>query len=89
MVGKGGEEMNRIEIIRPMLGICWMVVCAERDATDEEILKVCNAENPSGTTHGWGRVVREDTELTNLEAENIRPVVCLEDENRLHLIISC
>lgn len=42
--------MNKVVVTRPFMGICGMQVCAHKDATDEEILAVCNGENPSGTS---------------------------------------
>ncbi len=66
-----------------VFGIASMQVCAQKDATDEEILNVCNAENPSGTRGGWSGVVREDEE--NYPGS----VQCDDNEDRLHLIITC
>jgi hypothetical protein len=81
--------MERVIVTRPIMGICWMSVCAVDDATDEEILEICNKENPSGTTAGWARVIRKETELTSLENENIRPILCSQEQGRIHFIISC
>jgi hypothetical protein len=76
--------MNRVMITNPMIGICYMQVCAVHDATDEEILEYANKHNPAGTTHGWAKVARE-----NHERENFRPVVCDEDPDRRHFILIC
>lgn len=76
--------MNRVEVTKPMIGICFMQVCAEQDATDEEILKVANRENPSGTTNGWSEVARE-----NYEDARMRPIICGDNENRKHFILIC
>lgn len=38
--------MDRVLVIRTFVGICHMQVCAVNDATDEEILAVCNHANP-------------------------------------------
>ena len=54
--------MNRVEVTRCVIGACFMQVCCVQDATDEEILEVCNRENPSGTEHGWGKVHRDGEE---------------------------
>jgi hypothetical protein len=75
---------TQVEITKPMIGICYMQVCAVKDATDEEILEVANAENPSGTSNGWSTVAREDH-----EDERMRPVTCDGDENRKHFILIC
>ena len=72
--------MERVRVTKPMVGICHMQVCVEKDATDEEILKVCNRENPSGTTHGWGSVIREGEGA---------PVVCKSHPDRLHMLAAC
>jgi len=76
--------MKRVQITRPMIGICYMQVCAVSDATDKEILEVANRENPSGTSNGWIIVAKEDN-----EDKNARPVVCEDDKNRKHFIIIC
>jgi hypothetical protein len=76
------EKEQRVIITRRMHGICGMQVCAVKDATDSEILEICNRENPSGTTHGWGEVLREDC-----PEEQCRPIACTDNPNRLHLLV--
>lgn len=76
--------MKRIEITRGIVGIYAMQVCAEQDVTDEEVLAVCNRENPAGTELGWTQVARAD-----FKQENLRPVACNDDPGRLHLIAVC
>ena len=76
--------MNKVIVTRQMIGICYMQVCAESDATDEEILEVCNRENPAGTRNGWMTVARD-----NEEDSRLRPVSCDDDPNRKHFIIIC
>jgi hypothetical protein len=78
--------MNRVEVSRRAVGILYMQVCAEKDATDEEILLVCNGENPSGTSLGWCEVVRV---LSEGIIENMLPIVCDKYEGRLHFLVSC
>jgi hypothetical protein len=68
---------ERIIITIPFHGICHMQVCAEKDVTDEEILKICNEQNPSGTINGWSTVLRNET------------VKCADNPDRLHLLIRC
>jgi len=75
--------MERIVITRPMVGICYMQVCAVLDATDEEILAVANRENPAGTTGGWMEVLRAPTEHA------AGPTTCADDPGRLHLLLAC
>ena len=79
----------RVEVTKPMIGLCYMQVCAEADATHEEILEVANRENPAGTTGGWMEVADE-----NHEDEKMRPVNCedndiLNGKNRKHYILIC
>lgn len=76
--------MKKAIVTNPMIGLCFMQVCADKEATDEEILAVANAENPSGTTNGWSEVVHE-----NHENKKLRPVVCSDDPNRNHFILIC
>ena len=78
--------MNKIEITKPILGIYAMQVCAIKGLTDEEILEVCNTENPAGTTAGWTKVYREEDDT---HGKNLLPVQCKEYEDREHLIIMC
>jgi hypothetical protein len=53
------------------------------DATDDEILDYCDKNNPAGTTNGWGHVIR------NSDRENMNPVQCADDSNRLHILVQC
>ena len=75
--------MNRVEMTRFMCGLIYMQVCAVPDATDEEILEVCNRENPSGTTAGWTRVVRDTSDVRKA------PGPCEEYPTRTHFLVSC
>lgn len=65
-----------------------MIACAVSDATDQEILQVCNRDNSSGTTNGWGIVVRDQEEYVK-EHPNMAPVDCSEHEGRKHFIVLC
>lgn len=76
--------MERVIVTRPIIGICHMAVCAAKDATDEEILSVCNRENPCGTTQGWVSVIRDDKEYPQCN-----PVKCADDPERLHIMVAC
>ena len=82
--------MERVIITRRMIGLVAMQVCAVKDATDEEILIVCNNENPSGTSNGWTSVVREVKEDNSYYTKYSLPVPCGDNpETRLHFIILC
>lgn len=70
----------RVIITQPIKGICHMQVCVIADASDEEILEVCNKENPSGTENGWVRVIREGTQ---------GPRQCNKYSDRLHILAVC
>lgn len=71
----------RVVVTRPMIGICYMQVCAVKDASDAEILAAANADNPSGTRAGWSVVERTEKDMV--------PVQCQDDPKRLHFILSC
>ncbi len=57
---------QRMLVARPMIGICHMQVCVEKDCSDEEILEFCNRENLAGTSNGWARVIREDEDWAGI-----------------------
>ncbi len=78
---------DRVVITKPIMGVCYMQVCAVKDATDQEILDYCNTHNRSGTQNGWTRVIRT-VEDDNGQTEFL-PVVCNNDRNRQHLILVC
>jgi len=66
------------------LGVTHMQVCCEKSATDEEILAHCNADNPSGTSCGWGKVER-----ANDEKPDMNPVQCEDYPDRIHVLVGC
>jgi len=75
--------MKRVEVTKPVLGLCYMQVCAVGDATDAEILAHCNLTNPSGVTGGWSLVKRVSGN------PNHSPVPCDIYEGRTHYIVAC
>jgi hypothetical protein len=79
------EKLDRVVITQPVIGICFMQVCAVKDVTDEEILRVCNSQNPSGTTNGWNGVIRENMK----DCPDSGPKQCAEYEDRLHFLVAC
>lgn len=83
------DEKKRVNITILMLGICAMQVCAASDATDEEILGVCNRENPSGTAAGWSKVVRKHDKNDLCCVKENLPVECVTHYNRTHFLIFC
>ncbi len=74
--------MNKVIVTRCVVGICHMQVCAVASATNKEILKVCNMENPSGVSP-WGKVIRKKTK------SDPGPVKCADDSKRKHFLVSC
>lgn len=82
--------MNKVVVSKMMCGICHMQVCAEADATDKEILEVCNGENPSGTSKGWCKVIRENEEPDEFwPIEKLKPVKCDDNDGRKHFMVAC
>jgi hypothetical protein len=87
---QGGSHMKRVEVTRPILGICHMIVCAEADCADEEILAEANDANPSGTDNGWTHVIRENEPPSDFwPVDKLKPVQCADDPNRKHFVLSC
>ena len=81
-------ELARVQITQAMIGLLYMQVCAVDDATDEEILQVCNAENQCGTSNGWCGVFRECDGSPGRES-NKAPVACEKHPGRTHFLINC
>ena len=75
--------MDRVIVTKPIVGICHMQVCAVKDATDDEILEICNKENPSGTTHGWTTVCHDTDDFSG------KSVQCAKYPDRIHFLIMC
>jgi len=82
--------MKDVEIIQAMgsaeagiFALCYMRVCANRKASDEEVLGVCNRENSPGTSGGWSSVVREKSDKW------AGPVTCSDHADRQHIIVLC
>ncbi len=80
--------MERVIVTRPMVSIVAMQVCVVMAATNEEILEVCNRENPSGTSLGWTVVIRTEADLDTLPL-NYLPIQCEDNSDRQHLIVVC
>ena len=76
---------ERVVITRTMVGIVHMQVCAVADATDDEILSICNRENPAGTSNGWSHVCREDDEYWG----KTEPGPCADHSGRVHYLVHC
>lgn len=83
-----GAVLDRVVVTNPFVGLLHMQVCAARDATDEEILRVCNTQNPCGTSEGWSYVIREP-DGSRFQPSNTAPVVCSDDAERVHFLVGC
>ena len=82
--------MERVVVSRMFFNVVTMQVCAVADASDEEILEVCNRENPCGTKNGWTQVIRETEGKDSLfKGPNKTPVDCEEHEGRKHFLVLC
>ncbi len=83
--------MDRVVPTKAFVNICTMQVCAVKDATDEEILDLCNDDNPSGTEHGWLRVIRtaDENPESIFAGPNKVPVRCDAYEDRMHFLVLC
>lgn len=81
--------MNRVVVTKPFCGLVAMQVCACKDATDEEILDVCNKENRAGTSNGWMQVLRTEDQLSNGQPKECLPIQCEDAEDRLHFLVYC
>ncbi len=85
-------ETKRVIVTRSIMppetwglyALVYMQVCAESDATNEEILAACNTKNPAGTENGWTTVVRNDEENPKMN-----PVACNDMPGRTHFLVSC
>ena len=81
--------MDRVIVTKPIVGICGMQVCAVKDATDEEILDVCNRCNPAGTSNGWAEVIRTEDEESMFRTKASLPVKCAQEPDRMHFLVLC
>lgn len=79
--------MDRVIITAPIIGPAHMQVCAVSDVSDEEILEVCNRQNPSGTQLGWARVHRANDPGGLIE--KTAPVQCAQHADRTHFLVNC
>lgn len=77
------EILDRVIVTIPFINLFMMQVCTVEDATDAEILAVANRDNPSGTSLGWSKVIREDSKRFE------GPVHCQEYPERIHYLVIC
>ena len=78
----------RVVVTRPFVNLFTMQVCAVKDATDDEILSVCNLENHAGTSNGWARVIREHGDEGSASSAP-GPIQCADHGDRMHFLVVC
>ena len=61
-------------------------VCAEKDLSDKEVVRLLEESNPAGTSNGWSSIVRE---VTDVFAENCMPKPCGDYSDRMHYLVTC
>lgn len=84
------KEGQRVLVTMPYAGLRAMQVCVVEDATDEEILAVCNSENPQIVLGGWHTVVRSIEHAKRCGVDEVSaPGKCAECSGRLHKIVLC
>jgi len=67
-----------------------MQVCVVADASDSEILEVCNRENPQMVTGGWHTIVRDKAHARQIGVDECAaPGDCVECPGRKHKIAIC
>lgn len=80
------DDFDRVFITKRFAGLGTMQVCTASDATDEEILSVCNQDTDKilnsqeiETDHPtWNHVIREG---------ELAPVQCEKHPSRKHIIV--
>jgi hypothetical protein len=81
---------QRVCVTLPYAGLRAMQVCAVADATDAEILEVCNRENPQQVSGGWHSVIRDAKHARDEGVDECAaPGPCVECPGRLHKIAIC
>jgi hypothetical protein len=81
---------QRVCVTLPFAGLRAMQVCCEADATDAEILEVCNRENPQTVQRGWHTVVRSVDHAEELGVDvAAAPGQCADCAGRMHKIALC
>ena len=84
------EIESRVLVTRRMMGLLAMQVCCVEDATDKQILDVCNQDNPCGTSNGWCNVINSKKDALKLFSDaKAAPVKCDDTPGRLHKVVLC
>lgn len=87
-------NLEKVVVSRVYANLCIMQVCAEKDLTDEEILAICNRDNPIGTPRRWTTVIREveyvlDADGTIGDKKIALPAQCEDYPDRNHFLVLC
>jgi hypothetical protein len=81
---------ERVFISQPYCGMYAMQVCVLPEVSTQEILDVCNRENPSGTGSGWNKVINSKAAAIEAGlAVDTAPGPCVECAGRQHKIVMC
>ena len=84
------KDNQRVLVTLPYAGFHAMQVCVLKGVPDEEILRVCNSENPQRISGGWHTVVRDAKHAEELGVDlEAAPGQCVEYPDRLHKIVLC
>lgn len=86
------RRRKRAMVTGAYAGLFACQVCVVPDATDEEILAVCNRDDPRTEGFSWTKVIRtkEDVKaegLRSLDGSSVIPGQCVECPPRLHMIV--
>jgi hypothetical protein len=81
---------DRVFIMRSFAGLRAMQVCVLPEVPDEEILQVCNRENPQLGTIRWHTVVKDVKHAMEcVVSPEAAPGPCQSRVGRLHKIVLC
>lgn len=84
------KEDDRVFVTNVFAGFRAMQVCVREDVPDEEILEVCNNENPQLVEGGWHTVVRDEEHAGECGVDGTAaPGPCADCEGRMHKIVLC
>ena len=86
------EKYQRVMVTGLFAGIFSSHVCVVKDATDEEILRACNREDPRAAGFSWTKVIRTKKDIQDLKLNVAKgfqgiPVPCVECPDRIHMVV--
>ena len=84
------KDGQRVLVTMPYAGFRAMQVCVMEGVPDDEILSICNAENPQLVSGGWHTIVRDAAHAAELGVDTTAaPGKCVECPGRWHKIALC